>query len=220
MIKLIARPAIAVGASASENRENGIWEKCPMIMFCGLPTSVATLPMLALVASAIRYGSSGSFPRRITAMTSGVNSKQDRVIHEQRRKSSRSKHQVKQQSPRCAGKFQYNLSGSFEKTRERKVGGHQHHREQEHDRVIVDRAIGALRCHYPGGDHQYCTEQSRGGTIQRPHLELSTADGNVSDSEDHGCDQLLLPVIHSGSIAEGTPLFNEHNFFAKRWRNA
>ena len=45
-------------------------------LFCGLPTSVATLPMLALVASAIRYGSSGSFPRRITAMTSGVNIKQ------------------------------------------------------------------------------------------------------------------------------------------------
>ena len=118
------------------------------------------------------------------------------------------------------GKFQYNVSGPFEKTRERKVGGHQHHREQEHDGVIVDRAIGALRCHYPGGDHQYCTEQSRGGTIQRQNLELSTADENVSDSEDHGCDQLLLPVIHSGSIAEGTPLFNEHNFFAKRWRNA
>ena len=47
-----------------------------MIMFCGLPTSVATLPMLALVASAIRYGSSGSLPRRITAMTSGVNIRQ------------------------------------------------------------------------------------------------------------------------------------------------
>ena len=76
MIKLIARPTTTAGASARENCANGIREKCPMIMFCGLPTSVATLPMLALVASAIRYGSSGSFPRRITAMTSGVNIKQ------------------------------------------------------------------------------------------------------------------------------------------------
>ena len=45
-------------------------------MFCGLPTSVATLPTLALVASAIRYGNSGSLPRRITAITSGVNIRQ------------------------------------------------------------------------------------------------------------------------------------------------
>ena len=45
-------------------------------MFCGLPTSVATLPMFALVASAIRYGSSGSLPRRITAITSGVSIRQ------------------------------------------------------------------------------------------------------------------------------------------------
>ena len=48
----------------------------PIIMFCGLPTSVATLPMFALVASAIRYGSMGSLPRRITAITSGVSIKQ------------------------------------------------------------------------------------------------------------------------------------------------
>jgi len=75
-MKLIARPTTAVGASARENCANGIREKCPMIMFCGLPTSVATLPILALVASAIRYGSIGSSPRRIAAMTSGVSTKQ------------------------------------------------------------------------------------------------------------------------------------------------
>jgi len=32
--------------------------------------------MLALVASAMRYGSRGSFPRRITAITRGVSIKQ------------------------------------------------------------------------------------------------------------------------------------------------
>jgi hypothetical protein len=47
-----------------------------MIMFCGFPTNVATLPMLALVASAIRNGSSGSLPRRMIATTSGVSIKQ------------------------------------------------------------------------------------------------------------------------------------------------
>ena len=74
--KLIASPMIAAGASDRANSEKGICEKCPMIMFCGFPTSVATLPILALVASAIRNGSSGSLPRLITATTSGVNIKQ------------------------------------------------------------------------------------------------------------------------------------------------
>ena len=118
------------------------------------------------------------------------------------------------------GKFQYNVSGPFEKTRERKVGRHQHHREQEHDRVIVDSAIRTLRCHYPGGNHQHCTEQSRGGTIQRQNFELPAADENVSDPEDHGCDQLLLPMIHSVCITDWVSRLNEHNFFAKLSRNA
>src|SRR2546426_6606491 len=51
-------------------------------------------------------------------------------------------------------------------------------------------------CHYPGGDHQYCTEQSRGGTIQRQNLELSTADENVSDSEDQDRKSTRLNSSH------------------------
>jgi hypothetical protein len=72
MQKLIASLTIAEGRSARENSGNEMREKCPMIMFCGLPTSVATLPMFALVARAMRYGNSGKFPRRITATTSCV----------------------------------------------------------------------------------------------------------------------------------------------------
>jgi hypothetical protein len=66
MKKLILSPTIAAGRRARENAGNEMREKCPMIMFCGFPTSVATLPMFALVVSAIKYGSSGNFPRRIT----------------------------------------------------------------------------------------------------------------------------------------------------------
>jgi len=47
-------PANATGARDAENRRKGILERWPMIMFCGLPTSVATLPRLALIASANR----------------------------------------------------------------------------------------------------------------------------------------------------------------------
>ena len=66
------RPATATGSNDIEKRRNDIFERLPMIMFCGLPTSVATLPRLALMASAKRYGGSGSRPRIITVTTSGV----------------------------------------------------------------------------------------------------------------------------------------------------
>ena len=124
-----------------------------MIMFCGLPTSVATLPILALVAIAIRCGSIGSLPRRITAMTSGVSTKQivsftsnaKRVPDVSIRYSSR-RPGVRENSN--------TMSAAHSKKRAReKICGHEHHREQQHNRVVVDRAISALRCHYPGGDH-------------------------------------------------------------------
>src|SRR4026208_1425256 len=47
MKKLIASPTRAAGRSARENSENGMREKCPMIMFCGLPTGVATADVCA-----------------------------------------------------------------------------------------------------------------------------------------------------------------------------
>ena len=49
----IARPATATGSNEAEKRRKGIFERLPMIMFCGLPTRVQTLPMFALIASAI-----------------------------------------------------------------------------------------------------------------------------------------------------------------------
>ena len=42
------------GRSDMEKFVNEILDRWPMIMFCGLPTSVQALPMLALMASASR----------------------------------------------------------------------------------------------------------------------------------------------------------------------
>ena len=73
---MIASDTTATGNSDAAKRVNEMPENWPMIMFCGLPTSVATLPMLALVASASRYGSNGNRPRMMTATTSGVSNRQ------------------------------------------------------------------------------------------------------------------------------------------------
>ena len=50
----MVRPAAAAGSIDAEKRANGSLDNWPMIMFCGLPTSVPTLPMFALMASASR----------------------------------------------------------------------------------------------------------------------------------------------------------------------
>src|SRR5262245_64619521 len=41
-------------------------------MFCGFPVKVATLPTLAAVTSAIRYGTGGSASRRVASSTTGA----------------------------------------------------------------------------------------------------------------------------------------------------
>ena len=80
--------------------------------------------------------------------------------------------------------------------REKKVGRDEHHCEQEHDRIEVDRPISALGRHDATRDHQYSAKQSCGWTVQRQDFKLPTADENVGDSKDYARDKLLLPVTH------------------------
>ena len=78
-----------------------------------------------------------------------------------------------------------------------KIRGHQHHREQQDDRVVVDRAISALRRHHPGRNHQNRAEQSGRRSIQRQNPDLPAADQHVRDPEDHRRDEFLLKMIHT-----------------------
>src|SRR6266513_3121105 len=73
----------------------------------------------------------------------------DRVVDEQGRENSRREYEIQQQPLWSAGESQDNVSGSFEKMCEIKICGDEHHREQQHDRVVVHRAIGALGRHHP-----------------------------------------------------------------------
>lgn len=65
-------PTSATGASRSRKARYEMAEKLPISMFWGLPVSVATLPTLAAVASAIRYGTGGRPSRRVRSTTSGA----------------------------------------------------------------------------------------------------------------------------------------------------
>ena len=50
-------------------------EKLPIIMFCGLPVIVATLPIFAAMATARRYGIGFRRSRRVISSTSGVSTR-------------------------------------------------------------------------------------------------------------------------------------------------
>jgi hypothetical protein len=49
-----------------------IADRDPISMFCGLPVTVATLPIFDAVATATRYGMGGSSRRRAMCNTNGV----------------------------------------------------------------------------------------------------------------------------------------------------
>jgi hypothetical protein len=81
--------------------------------------------------------------------------------------------------------------------REVKISGDEHHREQEHDCVVVHSAVRTLRRHYSGRNHQDCAEQCGGRAVQRQDFELTPADEYVGDPKDHARDKLLLPMAHT-----------------------
>src|SRR5439155_4491525 len=148
MKKLIASPIIAVGRRDRENSGNEICEKYPMIIFCGFPTGVATLPMFALVARATRNGSSGSFPRLITATTSGVSIKQIVSLTSSAERIPEVSVTYSKRARRGSREIQNQVRGPFEKMREIEIGRDEHHAQQQYKRVVVDGAICAFRGHH------------------------------------------------------------------------
>src|SRR6266478_4148805 len=90
-----------------------------------------------------------------------------------------------------------------------KIGRDEHHREQQHDGVVVYRAISALGRHDTSRNHQHCSKQSGGGAIQWQDFELSAANENVSDPKDHARDELLFPMIHTRPYPNDPAFQNE-----------
>ena len=75
-MKTQTRPRSAIGPSRRRNPRYVSVEKLPTSMFWGLPVSVATLPTLAAVARATRYGTGGNASRRVIPTTSGASTRQ------------------------------------------------------------------------------------------------------------------------------------------------
>src|SRR5256712_11145949 len=69
-----ARQAIVTGRRYAVKVRNGIPDRIEMNAFWGLPTSVATLPTFAAIATATRYGSGFTRNGRVLRITTGVTS--------------------------------------------------------------------------------------------------------------------------------------------------
>src|SRR5712691_8209493 len=67
-----ARHATVTGRRYAVKVRNGIPDRIPMNAFCGLPTSVATLPTFAEIATATRYGIGFTRSARALRTTTGV----------------------------------------------------------------------------------------------------------------------------------------------------
>src|SRR5947209_14856805 len=69
-----ARQAIVTGRRYAVKVRNGIPDWMAMNAFWGLPTSVATLPTFAAIATATRYGTGVTRNARVLRITTGVTS--------------------------------------------------------------------------------------------------------------------------------------------------
>src|SRR5438445_5847341 len=76
-----ARHATVTGRRYAVKVRNGIPDRIPMNAFCGLPTSVATLPTFAEIATATRYGIGFTRNAR-TPHDDGGHEQRDRVVQD------------------------------------------------------------------------------------------------------------------------------------------
>jgi len=123
---------------------------------------VATLPMLAEVATASRYGS--GFNPACSEEYERHHYQADNVVDEKRREHAGDEDDSRQQVARlqtCHDLLGYPL----EKTCQVQVADQQHHGEQQYERAEVDKAQRFGGGHNPECNHQYRTDDGHAGSI-------------------------------------------------------
>ena len=75
-VKVTTSPAKETGPSAAAKVAYGIWERPPIMMFCGLPVIVAADPTFEAMATARRYGTGRRPSAIVSSNTSGVRTRQ------------------------------------------------------------------------------------------------------------------------------------------------
>ena len=117
-------------------------EKLPIIMFCGLPVMVATLPILAAMATASRYGTGLRRSRPVISSTSGVSTRHMVSLTKKAEKTPETRTMPLKQEQRTVGMLDHPGADHGEESREPQIGHHDHHAEQQQDGVVIDGGPG------------------------------------------------------------------------------
>ena len=116
-----------------------------MIMFCGLPVIVAVEPTFEAIATANRYGTGLRSSARVSSMHERRHHQTDRVVDQKGREHAGHQHDGGQEQRRVTGARHGPGADQPEEAGQAQVGDHDHHAEQERDRVEVDGAVGVLQ---------------------------------------------------------------------------
>ena len=116
----------------------------------------------------------------------------DRVVNQQRGERARREDEEEQQALRRPGSLQHPVGRPIKEAGEIKVGRKQAHAQQQHQRVVVHRAIGLLRRQHAAHDHEHGAQQRGRRTIQRQDLQPPPADEQIGERENYDGNDFLL----------------------------
>ena len=165
-----ARPAKDTGQRPWAKGISPIPERTPMSAFCGLPTSEQALPTFEETARAIRYGAAGCSSRLVTRKSNGANIRQ--IVS------------FMNSAERTPGESEDAALHDLEEARQLEVAEHDHHAEQEEDRVEVDRALRLVESDDAERDHRHGPQQRPGGPAEVEPRNPLDPDDEVRHQED------------------------------------
>ena len=156
----------------------------PIIMFCGLPVMVATLPMFDAMATASRYGTGLRPSRRVISSTSGVSTRHMVSLTKNAEKTPATSTMPESSTQRAVRVIHHPGADQGEEAGEPQVGHHDHHAEEQDDGVVVDGRVGLLHGENVEGQHQARADDRRAGAVQPQAGQASDGQHQVGAGKD------------------------------------
>src|SRR5207302_785961 len=127
-------------------------------MFCGFPVIVATLPILAAIATASRYGIGLRSSRSAILATSGVMTRQ--IASFSRKAENKPEVSVTVASSANGCRARYRPAGDEAKeSRQPQIADYDHHAEEKRDCVEINDAGDIVDTNPADRQHETCADQ-------------------------------------------------------------
>ena len=117
------------------------------------------------IATASRYGTGLRRSVAVTSATSGAITRHTVSFTKNADSTAADDGDRGQQRHGMMGMLEHPLARPGEESREPQIRDHDHHAEQQHDGVQVDRAVGLIQRQNVGSDHQARADDRRAGAV-------------------------------------------------------